>query len=276
MTSERKAFYIDGHRAARVMRDGPALRVRMLQRADLLIPFHRLCRVVVMGPVVWSSQALRGCIDASIPVSFLSRNGRLQETLLSPMTATCVFGIASALETCCETFDSAADGHRLWIDLVGRQAQLRYAYESGLTFYSASVALLTAITDYRDRHYARVPHLKQFDQRILGLLKAHLLYLFHRDAFPLPWLPVLEKLRIDLVNDYASVLFWSLQQPKQRFLKRAYRRARRRGCVKAEIPLKAAPDFYESQSALNERHFVKLLRQHYSQLREALGCRVDY
>ncbi len=276
MIPERKALYIDGHGATRVLRDGPALRLRVAQHADLLVPLRRVCRVVVMGSVTWSSQALRGCLDASIPVSFLDQDGRLRGNLVSPASTTSASGIVRILDTYCTAFRAAVADHRLWVETFCYDTRLRYARELGRSVYVANAALLTYLTDHVGKHYARSSHLKQFDQRLLGLLKAHLLYLFSREASPLPWLPSLQRLKIDLVKDYASILLWTLQLSKRRFLKRAYMRARRHGHTKAEIALDAAPAFYESQSSMVEARFRRLLRQHHVYLWEALGCRAYY
>lgn len=275
MTPKRRALYIDGHSATRVLRDGPALRIRMPQRADFLIPLRRVCRVVVMGVVPWSSQALCGCIDALIPVSFLTRDGRWQGSLLAPDAVTRTHGIVSALDTYCSAFGWAADDHRSWVAEMVDYAQWRYVRGSCRPVYGVKGAFSMSITDHEGKHYARSRHLRQFDRRLLGFLKAHLLYLFRREASPLPWLPILQTLGLNLVNDYASILFWTLQRSKRRFLKRAYVRARRHGCAKADIPVKAASEFYESQSVSVEIRFRRLLRHHHAQLREALGCHAD-
>lgn len=80
----RKTLYLDGHAPLRVLLDGPALRVRRMDKADVLYPLRRLSRVVVSRQVLWDSETLLHCLAADVPVTFLDRKGRVAGICLGP------------------------------------------------------------------------------------------------------------------------------------------------------------------------------------------------
>lgn len=73
-----RPLYIDGAFGCRVTWDDPALRIIVPDRADQLFPLSRISRVVCLGGVEWSMQALLACADAGIQLLFLEKNGEIR------------------------------------------------------------------------------------------------------------------------------------------------------------------------------------------------------
>lgn len=76
-----KPLYLLG-RDIRIERDGPALRVAGIGRADCWFPLRRISRVVSATRVDWSTGALLACAESGITVSFLNEDGAVLARLL--------------------------------------------------------------------------------------------------------------------------------------------------------------------------------------------------
>ncbi len=74
---ESKTLYLDGNEPLQVRLDGPALVVSGDGRRVGRFPLRRFSRVLVSGAVEWSMAALRACLERSIAVVFLDREGAL-------------------------------------------------------------------------------------------------------------------------------------------------------------------------------------------------------
>lgn len=79
-----QSLHLDGaDRPVAVLLDGPALRLRRKDTADIFAPLPRLARVTVHGSrVQWRTEALLACLEAGIPVLFHGARGDWQGTLL--------------------------------------------------------------------------------------------------------------------------------------------------------------------------------------------------
>ena len=76
-----KPLYLtDRQGPMQVVLDGPALRVRASAGdiADRRFPLSRVSRVVVVGRVSWSTDALLACADEGVVVCFQRKDGRLR------------------------------------------------------------------------------------------------------------------------------------------------------------------------------------------------------
>lgn len=68
--------YLDSAEVASVKIDSTsALTVVCINSADRYLPMRHLSRVVVMGDVQWSTEALSACMRAEVPILFMSRRG---------------------------------------------------------------------------------------------------------------------------------------------------------------------------------------------------------
>ncbi|HWP84882.1 MAG TPA: CRISPR-associated endonuclease Cas1 [Terriglobia bacterium] len=76
-----KTLYLDGCAELEVRLDGPALRVRRPQHADGQYPLPRISRVVSIGRVHWTLQALEACLREHKPVAVLDSRGRFVRLL---------------------------------------------------------------------------------------------------------------------------------------------------------------------------------------------------
>jgi hypothetical protein len=71
----RRPLFLGPALRARVDLDGPALRVRAEERAETRYPLCRVSRVMAGVRVSWSAEALRACLESSIPIVIVAANG---------------------------------------------------------------------------------------------------------------------------------------------------------------------------------------------------------
>jgi hypothetical protein len=71
----REIVYLAGNCDWRILRDGPALRLRRQQHTDQLLPLRRIAHINSLGPINWDSAALLGCASHGITVHFCSHKG---------------------------------------------------------------------------------------------------------------------------------------------------------------------------------------------------------
>jgi hypothetical protein len=70
-----QTLYLEGSAPIAVLGEGPALRLRRPEQADVYAPLARLGRVVARGDVHWRAGALEACLAAGVAVVFLDRAG---------------------------------------------------------------------------------------------------------------------------------------------------------------------------------------------------------
>ncbi len=73
--TQRLPLYLYGHNPTQVGADGPALIVRIAQKAPLRYPLSRLARVIAGPRVEWQARALAACQRESLPIVFLDAAG---------------------------------------------------------------------------------------------------------------------------------------------------------------------------------------------------------
>jgi hypothetical protein len=83
-----KALYLDGTRGIDVKLDGPALRVRRPGRSDGQYPLQRISRIITLGAVRWSADAIDACLSEQKPVAVLEGHGRFVRVLFRPSIPT--------------------------------------------------------------------------------------------------------------------------------------------------------------------------------------------
>jgi len=269
MTEARQVLYLEGNGTIRVLRDGPSLVIKKAASADRRVPLRRLLRVVSMGTVEWSCQAMLACADADIAVCFTNRNGTVRGTLIAPIHPTGSPAM-QLLQDYLGTVDTALDDHQTWVRALVRQAQLACARKLGPLPRTFNANELVKRLNLQTRRYARRPDRVRFLKRIRGLLRTHVRHLQQTVAEISPDAPSLRARAINLVDDYASILIWSLYPAKLSYLKRCFRQARRKGAIRARLPLDAAPRFYEAYGEQVEIDFDSLWRRHRLHLAERL------
>ncbi len=263
-----KTLYLDGRQPLRILRDGPALRVRASASADRLFPLYRLRRVVVSGRVEWCTDALLACADANIPISFLASEGRLRARLLAPAARSLVIAFDDALEMMLDTSDGR-QGYLDWVSGCAHQARLQLVHSADRGLWPTQPAVMRRMLFARASHYVRAPDLRRFDRRLNALLNAHLSQLLGSSGVVFDS-AVLALQDIDLVRDFANILIWRLQNTKLGFLKRLYHRALRNGLALQKLPLASTASFYESRASDIEGEFNQLLRRFHQYLIEVI------
>lgn len=72
----KRALYLDGAAGPlTVTADGPALRIQREGSAEGRAPLRLISRIVVRGKVVWQTEALIACMEADVPVAFVTGDG---------------------------------------------------------------------------------------------------------------------------------------------------------------------------------------------------------
>ncbi len=111
---QTEAAFLRGNADWRILRDGPALRVRRPGRSDQLLPLRRIHRIHSLGPIHWDTDALLACAEAGVPVYFCTREGDTPGRFL-PATPRPLPSLGESLSHCLQ---SVTQTQRLiaWID----------------------------------------------------------------------------------------------------------------------------------------------------------------
>ncbi len=263
-----KTLYLDGCQPLRVLRDGPALRVRAPASADRLFPLRRIRRIVVSGRVEWCADALLVCADANIPISFLANKGKLRARLVAPGPGSSIIALGEALEM---MLDEPGGRQRYldWVSGCAHQARLQLVHSADRGVWPTQPAVMRRMLFERACHYVRAPDLRRFDQQLNALLNAHLCQLLGSAGVACDS-GVLALQDIDLVRDFGTILIWCIQNAKLRFLKRQYHRARRNGQAFPKLSLSSTASFYESRVSNIEEAFNRLLQRFHRHLIEVI------
>ncbi len=263
-----KTLYLEGGTTMRVERDGPALRVRAPSSAARLFPLRRLVRVVVSGAVDWSTDALLACAEAGVPVSFLSRDGRLRARVDGPARGRIVLDIDAALEAFLEQ-PQAQDRYRDWVRGQGQHARLQLVRRADRGLWPTEPSVLRRLLFERARRHARSDALRRLDRQLHGLLAGRVEGLLN-EAGLRPGAPRLALEGVDLVRDFSQILGWHLENAKLHMIKVRYRRARRAGRARAELSWPEAVAFHERCGPVIDERFRELLTGFHLFLLEAV------
>jgi hypothetical protein len=69
-----RALYLDRH-ATSVRIEGRSFRIGVAGKADARVPFRLISRAVVRNAAAWDGPTIAGCLQAGIPITFLSGDG---------------------------------------------------------------------------------------------------------------------------------------------------------------------------------------------------------
>ncbi len=269
MSQARQVLYLDGNGAMRVLRDGPSLLIKQTDSADRRVPLRRLLRVVSMGTVEWSCQAMLACADANIVICFTNRCGVLRGTFNAPAAPTNSTAM-QLVEDYFNTVNTALDDHRTWVRAWVVRAQLASIKTLGSRPSGLDSKHFAHWLHMQNRRYVRRPDRERFVQRIRGLAHPHVRHLLESVAGIAPDTATLRARSVNLVDDYVSILLWWLYPKQLQYMKRCYRRARSEGAERARLSLEAAPRFYETCHKQMEMKFKAIWQLHQLHLAEEL------
>ncbi len=250
-----KALYLDGRRPLTVRLDGPALRVRAPDKADRLFPLQRLGRVIVSGQVVWATDALLACADHSVPISFLSREGRLRARLLGRSRGKPLLALGESLGALLE--EQGPRRYRDWMAGHAQRARRNFAGWIRPQPWTVAAGPLRQLVRTAALRFTTDRELQSVDIRLAGLLAAHLENLLaevglRSDA------PILTVNGVGLIRDFEDILGWFLQPGKLRLFERRQQLAQQRGHREALVPRPTLTAFYEHSTGFLETRFRNL------------------
>lgn len=220
MTPDR-TLYLDGRQAIHVMRDGPALRVRLPDCADQLYPVRLLSSVVASGCVRWETPALLACAEAGLTVSFVSGDGKPLAQLLPAERARGVVDVTDVIERLLARPEGKRR-YRAWIEAKAVREWRKLVQENRVP---ARFKRVTSDTVYESLFKAACKHLPRrlvgrFDAAMVGLLRDRTTLLLRAGGVDLGS-EILAAARVAPARDFASVLWWPLLQRRVAFLRRA-------------------------------------------------------
>ncbi len=99
MEPTREIAYLRGNADWRILRDGPALRLRRPGHGDQLLPLRRIRQINSFGAIHWDTEALLACARAGIPVNFCTQQGETRARFLPPKPPS-VAPLGQLLEDC--------------------------------------------------------------------------------------------------------------------------------------------------------------------------------
>lgn len=252
-----RTLYLDGHGCLRVLRDGPALRIRQRDVCDRLYPLRHLLQVVVCGPVEWSTNALLACTEASVPVIFLRADGSLRGRVLGELAADPLLDLNLALETFLELPEGPVR-YRAWFSAMSRQARLGFLRSTRWRNLPADSSTIRQLVEQRASIYVRASELRRFDKQVYGLLLAHTDELLRSYRFDSSR-PVLAVKKVNIMDDFTNILIWTMQRQKLLYLKHLRKLALRKGESLACLDWSRAVQFLERNRKNITESFDKLI-----------------
>jgi hypothetical protein len=268
-----RPLYVDSTAAA-IRLEGPALVVARAAQADTRVPLRLLSRVVVRGCVPFATDALLGCLDAAVPVTFVALDGRVIGHGIAGATrarSPVAWSIASALARLVSE-PTWPDVMATWRRHAEQAAMLRSCQRLRISLTldlrPATVRVLLA----QAMPGGATPGMESVLRRLEGLLAAHLAELFSKAEIPAEFRGH-DGSPLDLRAYFAAVLRWHLwptaatllahqqQHPRPAGRRATPSDARRRRLVVA----------YEAAVPLIEAAFRRLLTSLELRLRDALS-----
>jgi hypothetical protein len=251
------ALYLDAATVVRVMRDGPALRVRVRDRADRLFPLRRIERIVNLGTVPWDTDALLAAADAGISVSFVGRDGALRATLNGDVRD-CLIDLTLLFDFLLDRIDGAERYHR-WVAAQAQLARLETVHAPGRGAATANPKNLDRIIAGRVRPHVVMKTWRRFTRQVHGIVRTACNSLLREHGLDTQH-AVLRAARIDVANDLTAVLLWGLRNAMVSYARHCATRSRRHGDPRARLELRDAVHFVETHRDDIERRTHGLLR----------------
>lgn len=253
-----KTLYLDGARELRVMRDGPALRVRASGASDRFFPFCRITGVVVSGRVEWQIDALLACADAHVPVSFLTGHGHPRARLLGASVEHDPLGMHDAFIALLER-DDGRDRYGNWIRAQVRRAVLEHIRSGARSRGEVPrLAAMRRLMEQRLRPYVRLAELRRFDRQVHGLVATRMEPALRRAGLDLE-AGLSAALGVCPVRDFADIATLYLLAIRRTYIKHLGMRARRRGEERASLNWGHAVAFVEAAHKQVDDHARRLL-----------------
>lgn len=266
--SAQRTLYLDGCKYARVLLDGPALRVRQKHVSDRLYPLQRLVQVIVNGQVEWSTNALLACAEAHVPVFFLTAHGSLRARVLGVQKTDPLLNPDMAIEAFLEQHE-ATIRYRQWFSGKSQQARLSLIHAMGRRLSPADVNAMRKYLEQRARLYARSGDIRRFDRQIYGLLLTNCDKKLRQVGLDTD-LATLTINNICIARDFANFLIWLIQNEKLRYLKQLRKLALRNGQVLARLDWFRSVQFYEQNKKDIEKSFDEEFRRFHIFLVESI------
>ncbi len=262
-----KTLYLDGQNATRVLRDGPALRVRRAGAADALFPLGRLGRVVVRGQVEWQTSALLACAEGGVPVAFLNAQGRLRARVVGDPPSPDVAGITSSFRVLLHG-PGGRERYRDWVRAHLRRAVLGFVPWHARAGAIPSPKAVKRMMDQRLRGYVKMPELRRFDRQLHGLVNERADRCIRKAGLTLD--PgELAKLAINPTRDFADIITVRALVPRERFIRRRWMQSRRRLECRARLEWRQAVQFAEEHGTWIDDCLEKLLENLHAHCLEA-------
>ncbi len=257
LDNDRRMLFIDARGGVRVLRDGPALRLRRKRFADRLYPLRRLSSVWVNGQVEWQTAALLACAEYDVPVSFFDGLGRCRAWVLSNKGGS---GSPAALDWLFDAWLSRSEGvasWRQWFD--ASLHNIAHHTASALRFGPMPVA------DCHDRigrcfsAWARAADLRSFEARLFGYIEAWNRLRWHRIGVDVQ-APYWQLGNVRPTQDIAILMIWRLQTRLFHHLRRLHKRARLTSREKLHLERSHTIDFLARSEGLLHEWFCRDLR----------------
>lgn len=164
-----RPLYIEARRHRTVSLEGPALRIDEPQTAPRTYPLARLDRVVCRGTPRWKTNALTACMEAGVPVTFLTRGGRVVGTCFGQRVRD--LGLTEQLWSFL-AHGEGCDALRDWVRAQERREILEAHAKSGVAPSPAPRDIPTWQC-VRDELNAQGSHAAAIRDALIGLTRAH-------------------------------------------------------------------------------------------------------
>ncbi len=216
---------------------------------------QRLNCVIVSGQVAWATDALLACADRCVPISFLSREGRLRARFLGRPRGRPVLSLGDSLAALLEEqgprcYRDGMDGH-------AQRARRNFAGWIKPQPWTVGAAPLRQLVRQKALRCTTDRELQSTDIRLAGLLAAHLQNLLAEVGLRADAL-ILTVNNVNLLRDLEDILGWFLQPGKLRLIEKRQRVARQHGHRRALVPSPMLTAYFERSTGFLDARFRNL------------------
>lgn len=224
-----KPCYIHVREGMEIKHDGPALSITIPGKSAVLIPLHRISRMVISGSPDFPVSTLLVCAESGITVTFLHRDGTVRAHLFGRSRSkidlfSCLRELLDRPD-CPELYDT-------WLDAATSHARRSLCRKLGLQPDKYSIEQICVILDDHMEHFVTTSQRGYLQRRLHGLC-VNLSDEVLQQAGMNPTYSRHINQYLDISGDFSDLLVLSLQLPLIEWLRQrpAYGNIDDRGVV---------------------------------------------
>ncbi len=194
-----QTLYLKGSSGTKIVKDGPALRIKTRKNSDQLIPFRRIERIHSFGNVQWQMEALLGCADNQIQILFCRQNGELRASLHTETGLDYIINMPEHLGKCLDSTEGAAILKR-WLILQQQQSRYKCIHQVRQNFSQALYKSFEQLVHHLVMPYLKQPEWKKCQQLMMAHIRCDICHKLSQQGIQTD-MPFLKLHHIQLLNE---------------------------------------------------------------------------